>query len=334
MALQLSVILVVGQRREGAERALASVLAQDFESEGPENASLRAAGEPALEVLVVDCAPGAPPPLRGSDRPGVRTIKLPSSTPLSGAKALAIRHAQAPVVAFLEEHAFASPGWGRALVAAHRGPWAAVGAEVHNANPARFLSRAVALMNYHPWLPPAPRREFSMLPGHNASFKREVLLAYGERLNDLLRAEIVLHTRLHQDGHRLLLEPQAKFFHTNEVRWSALFSGFFLFHRIYGPARASEFGWSRLRRALYIGAVPLIPLYFVARLLLIVAARRRRLLMPALIALPVFLLIQFVGALGQATGLLAGIGTAEIQFCLHELSGQTRGPISCSTTGS
>src|ERR1700730_9862169 len=141
MPPELTVVLVVGERRERAAAALASVLAQDGA---------------AIEVVVCDCAPHAPPL---SSHPAVRRIALPPDTTYAAAKALGVRLAAAPVVAFLEEHCRVYAGWAAALVAAHRGPWAGVGAEVHNATPGVPLSRTVALMNYHPWLPPAPRRE-------------------------------------------------------------------------------------------------------------------------------------------------------------------------------
>jgi hypothetical protein len=314
--VQLSVILVVGERRDRARMALASLLSQELE-------------EGTLEVLLIDCAPDAPA-VGGSDHPNVRRIKAAPSTSFAAAKALGVTQAQAPVIAFLEEHAFVASGWARALLAAHRGPWAAVGAEVYNSNPSRRLSRVVALMNYHPWLPPAPRAEFCMLPGHNVSFKRDALLAYPERLAGLFRAEIVLHTRLHLDGQRLLLEPEAKFFHLNEVDLRACIRGFFLFHRLYGPVRAEEFGWSAGRRALYVLGTPLIPLYFLLRFSLTLARRRPDLLPGALAAMPFMFVFQIAGALGQAVGLTAGMGNAEAEFSRHELV-TDRGPHTCMT---
>ena len=130
MPPDLSVLLVVGERRDRAVRALASVLSQDALDR--------------LEILLLDLAPGEPAPLPGSG---------------------------------------------------------------------------------HPWLPPASRAEHAMLPGHNSSFKRDLLLAYGPGLEDLLRAEIVLHTRLHRDGHRLLLEPAAKFEHVSSPGEAAEITG-------------------------------------------------------------------------------------------------------------
>jgi hypothetical protein len=332
MPPELTVVLVVGERRERAAAALASVLAQDGA---------------AIEVVVCDCAPHAPPlpsgvagtsglsavsvgfadpgagggaEAAGAGHPAVRRVALPPGTTYAAAKALGVRLAAAPVVAFLEEHCRVYAGWAAALVAAHRGPWAGVGAEVHNANPGVARSRTVALMNYHPWLAPAPRREHDMLPGHNSSFKRGVLLAYGDRLEALLRAEIALHTRLVRDGHRLLLEPAARFEHLNDSRLASVLHSCFLFHRCYGPSRAEALGWSARRRAAYVAATPLVPLYFLARLLLVLARRRPRLLPAALGGAPFMLLVQAASAAGQAAGLLRGLGDAELRFTRYELN--------------
>lgn len=302
----LSVVLVVGERRDRAVRALASVLAQSAADR--------------LEVLLFDLAPGDPPPVPGSDHPAVRTFRLPPETLFSAAKAQGVRAASAPVVVFVEEHTQAYEGWAEALIEAHRGPWAGVGAEVHNANPGVRFSRALELINYHPWLPPATRDEFGMLPGHNSSFKRDLLLAYGEELDDLMRAEIVLHQRLHRDGYRLLTEPAARFEHLNETTLPSAARGRFLWNRIYAPMRARFFGWSPGRRLLYVAATPVIPFYSLARIVLSLGRRRPRLVPRAILWSPVLLLVQLISACGHSTGLLFGVGNAETAFTWFEMN--------------
>ena len=306
MTPELSVILVVGERRDRAVGALASVLAQDAIER--------------LEILLLDLAPGDPPPVPGSEHPAVRTVKLPPDTLFSTAKARAVRMASAPVVVFLEEHCRTHPGWAGALIAAHRGPWAGVGAEVHNGNPEVALSRTIQVLNYLWWLPPAPRAEFEMLPGHNSSFKRDLLLAYGDELQELLRAEIVLHTRLRRDGHRLLLEPAAKFSHINESSLGSALRGRFLFNRCYGPMRARAFGWSLPRRLFYAAALPVLPFYTLSRLLQYAALRRPERLGRVIAGAPLLLFVQLASAAGHSLGLLFGMGDAEARFSLFEMN--------------
>lgn len=294
-------ILIAGRLRERVTGALDSLLAQDCIGD--------------IEILLID--------LEGDgvrEHPSVRVIRMPASTTYSAARLRGIREAQAPVVAFLEEHCRVRPGWAAALLRAHEGPYAAAGAEVHNGNPQSRLSRIIALMNYNLFLPPAARSEMRLLPGHNSSFKRDVLLSYGDELETLLRVEVCLYQRLHADGHRMLLEPDAQFEHINETRLGSIARGYFLWHRCYGPIRARLFRWSRARRLLYIVATPAIPIYYLLRLTLVFARTRPALLAPLWLAAPQIYFAQFASALGQAFGLLFGMGDAEMRFTSYELN--------------
>jgi hypothetical protein len=79
MPVELSVILVVGERRDRAAGALLSLLSQDAVER--------------MEILFFDLAPGEPPPLPGSDHPAVRRLRLPADTLFSAAKAEGVRRA-------------------------------------------------------------------------------------------------------------------------------------------------------------------------------------------------------------------------------------------------
>jgi hypothetical protein len=297
---QLTVILIAGRLRERAAGALQSLLDQDCLA--------------GIEILLIDLERNESP-----RHPSLRVIAMPPDTTYSAARMRGIHEAQAPVVAFLEEHCRVRAGWASALIRAHEGPYAAVGAEVHNGNPEVRLSRTIALMNYNPFLPPATRGEVPLLPGHNSSFKRDVLLAYGDELETLLRAEVCLYIRMHRDGHRMLLEPDAKFEHLNETRLGSIARGYFLWHRCYGPIRARVFGWPFAKRLLYIVATPVIPLYYLARLTLVLR-RRPRLLLQAWLASPEIYFAQLASAAGQAVGLVFGMGDAEQRFTSYELN--------------
>jgi hypothetical protein len=301
----MTVVLVVGRLRERAVGSLASILAQDCVDD--------------LEILLLDLDAHRSPPLPGSEHPSVQMVSMPETTVYSEARALGVRNAKTPIVAFVEEHCRVYPGWAAAFIRAHDGPYAAVGGEIHNGNPHVRLSRTIALMNYNPWMPPARRGEFDLLPGHNSSFKRAVLLGYGDELESLLRAEVALCHRMHRDGHRLLLEPDARFEHINETRLSSIARGYFLWHRCYGPIRARTFGWSFARRLLYIVATPAIPFYYMLRLTLVLR-KRPRLIAQAWLAAPQILFAQLASAMGQAVGLMFGSGDAESRFTRYELN--------------
>ena len=304
---RLSVVLVVGDLRTRAEECLATILRQESADQ--------------IEILLFDVAERPAGALAGSDHPSVRRIPLAPGTPYATARAEGVRRARAPYVAFLEEHCRAGDGWIDALLTAHSGPWAGVGGEVHNGNPGTPGSETIALMTYGTWVPRAERDEDAThLPGHNASFRRERLLEFGEELDLLLVSDINLHRRLRLAGERLLLDPAVKFAHINPTGLASLARGYFLWHRLYGWSRARVFRWPVRRRLVYIVLAPLIPLYFVVRL-----RRELRRLRPDLLrrfwrGLPLICMSQVFCVIGQSFGLLFGPGDALRQFSRFELN--------------
>ena len=154
---------------------------------------------------------------------GVQVIGFGDVTASSNqARVAGIRVARAPIVVLAEDHSFPEPGWAEALLAGHaEGTWAAVGPVVCNANPATAVSWANFLLEYGPWTESAPRGAATHLPGHNSSYRRGLLLAYGEKLEALMEAESILQWDLRHNGHQLLLEPAARTHHLNFSRLSS-----------------------------------------------------------------------------------------------------------------
>jgi GT2 family glycosyltransferase len=303
--LGLSAIVVVGELRERADRCLRALLSQG------------ALGQ--MEVVLVDLASeaGAIP---AAGHPAVRVLKMSPQTTFALARAAAVRTARGAIVAFVEEHVRVRPGWAAALIAAHKGPWAGVGGEVHNANPGVGRSDVTALLSYGLFRPPLAPGETDMLPGHNSAYKRAVLLALGHRLERLLGCDLVLMRRLQLDGHRLWIEPAAAIEHLNETAWRSAWRGYFLFNRCYAPLRAEELGWSLARRAAYVALTPAIPLYFIAHFSRYLARRHPSELPRLLRNLGWVYLAELAAALGQAYGLLFGEGDAPQRFSRYEMT--------------
>lgn len=220
------------------------------------------------------------------------------------ANAAGIRRAAAPIVALAEDHCFPDNDWAEKLIAAHDGPWAAVAPSVRNANPGTVVSWADLLIGYGPWLWPATEREMEFLPGHNSSYKRDVLLGYGDQLEAMMHAETLLHWDLRAKGHRLYLEPAACVAHTNFSRWSSWLPVQFHNGRLFAGERARGMSWSR--RLVYTAGAPLIPLVRLFRIARasVHALRRRWSCLPA-----VAVGLAFDG-LGQMLGYALGSGDA------------------------
>ncbi len=221
------------------------------------------------------------------------------------ARVAGVRAARAPIVAFVEDHSFPQPGWAAALIGAHRGPWAAVGPAVGNANPASAMSWANLLIEYAPWLEPATRGSVEHLPGHNSSYKRAILMEYGPALETMLEAETILHWDLRAKGFQLWLEPEAKTLHLNFSGAAASIRLRFHGGRMFAAARARQ--WPIARRLAYSAAAPLIPLVRLRRIVA-QAWRRDRTPTPPKRAVPAMLFLLACDAAGEMAGYLMGAG--------------------------
>lgn len=236
-----------------------------------------------------------------------KVIEVGHMSSTARARAAGVLEASARVVAFVEDHAFPAPGWAEALINRHREEWAAVGPVISNANPRSTTSWTNLLIEYAQWLEPDEGGERDHLPGHNGSYKRDILLQYGDQLEAMLDAESILHWDLRAKGHRLWLESKARTFHQNfSVRSPSIplrFNG----GRLFASARARE--WPLWRRFIFTLAAPLIPLVRCYRIVreLSRPGRPRHLLPRVLPAL--FVGLAFDGA-GEMVGYALGAGDA------------------------
>lgn len=246
-----------------------------------------------------------------------RVVEVGPITSVGPAYAAGIRQASAPIVVLGEDHSFPEPGWAEALLRAHQQPWAAVGPVMRNANPGSWMSWADFLMGYAPWQEPTPAGEMAHLPGHNSSYKREILLRYGAKLDSMMEAESVLHWDLRRNGHRLYLEPAAVTAHVNFTLFSSWVRATFQSGRKFGAFRAANERWSLARRLLFAVAAPLIPLVrfrrIVAELRLPGRPSHR---LPGVA--PLLLLGLAVDGAGQMTGYALGAGAAREQLLCFE----------------
>ena len=220
-------------------------------------------------------------------------------------RAAGVRAASAPLIAFTEDHCLPEPGWARALIDAHREPWAAVGPAFLNGNPQSLTSWVNLLIEYGPWVSPVEAGRRNHIPPHNSSYKRALLLDYGDRLEAMLEAETVLQWDLRARGHELYLEPAAATCHFNISLPSATIPLRLAVGRMFGAARARD--WPLAKRAAYAVASPVIPLVRFARLVPI--ARRcgkGRRIFPSV--LPPLLVGLVLDGLGELLGYTLGGG--------------------------
>lgn len=173
-------------------------------------------------------------------------------------RAAGIRAATAPVICLTEDHCFPDPTWAEALLRAHRGPWAAVGPAVGLANPQRHIAWANHLIQYCPWMHTTPSGRQLDVPGHNSSYKRELLMSYDRDLESIFIAEARLHADLRRRGYELYLESEARTYHVYITRWRPYLRENYYIGRQFAANRSAA--WPRWRRWLYVVGSPLVPL--------------------------------------------------------------------------
>lgn len=191
---------------------------------------------------------------------GWQVVEVGEIDNLGPVEAAGVRAARSPVVVYVEEHSYPLPGWAEALVEAHAGPWAAVGPSVANANPESAVSWTTMFLDFADWVALGEPGPAAALASHQTSYKRDLLLAYGPRLDRLLETETTLQYDLVANGHSLYYEPAARTSHVNVSRWREVMGLQFYNYREFGANRAALGGWGWPRRMLYIAGAPLIPL--------------------------------------------------------------------------
>ena len=238
---------------------------------------------------------------------GHQVIEVGPIAGLNTPRMIGIRAARAPIVALTEDHCFPAPDWAEALVGAHRGPWAAVGPAVGLANPQRYRAWANYVLQYGPWAQPTASGEREDLPGHNSSYKRALLLEFGDRLADCLVADTILHWELRQRGHRLFLDNAARVHHVFVSRLSPFLAENYDIGRLFAASRSRE--WSVFARMIYTLGSPAIPFVRFVRTLRSMQERGwLGALLPGI--LPSLASALAVSAVGEFMGYAFGLGLA------------------------
>jgi hypothetical protein len=181
---------------------------------------------------------------------------------------------------------------------------------LRNANPGGWLSWPMLLINYGRWLHPCLPGVIDDLPGHNSSYKRDVLLAYGDHLADLLVHETLLHWDLRGRGRQLYLEPAAQTYHLNISRLGPVLTDKFQGRRMFAAARTQNEGFSVWQRLAHAAYAPLFNLRHLRGMLQDCWRLQPDYhLLPAV--LPGLFVVLAASAAGEMTGYITGAGQAE-----------------------
>jgi GT2 family glycosyltransferase len=288
----LSAVTVVSSQRERAERTLAGLTQQTVVDR--------------IESVVVDAAPPGTPRLTIPN--GLRVNYLSRPGIAHGAdRAEGVRHAVAPIVALIEDHAVPAPEWAEALIEAHRGPWGAVGYAFAIRHSHSWVNRGALVSEAGQWMHPARRGEAASLSGTNVSYKREVLDSI-EDLPGFLIYDVELNDQLTRRGHRMFLEPRALIWHEYFTSLRILVAANFGHGRLFALTNSGDWSiWRRIAWALGTPlSAPLVRGWRLARTL----PRRPAVWPKVAAALPVVVSAYAGAAAGESIGYLLGAGKA------------------------
>jgi Glycosyl transferase family 2 len=293
----LSAVFVAGPLRERAQRSLNHL--------GAQTAAAR------MEILVMDLSADGTPPLVAPPGVQVDIVRRPGLEHWSWARAEAVRRAQSPVVAYIEDHCYAAPGWAENLLDAYQGPWAAIGYGFTNANPRTYIARSSLTMSYSQWLHPRSSGRTRWLPGQNVSYRREMLLSFRDRMTRLLTPDYGIQELIAARGLPLYVESRALAAHENFEHLTQQVRANFAFARLLAARRAETKEFTVLKRTLYsLAVLPGAPFINVGRLIR-TALVHPELAGAMLAALPVCTATYLISAIGESLGYLKGEGSAE-----------------------
>jgi len=248
---------------------LSIVLATDtYETLRPVIQSLRRQiGRAQLEIIII-----APSESLGqidsAELDGFGAVRVvPVSTPLSlpRARAAGVRAASTPTVFVGETHCFPEPDMCNRLLAGFTDQQcAAVIPAIVNANPKTALSWASYLTDYGGWGPGRKSGHLERTLKYNGAYRRDVLLKFGNRLDDLLDANNEdLWPILHRQGYYSCFDRDARANHVNATKLRAMLQIRFYSGALIGAQRARRWTW--VRRLMYVVASPLIPVVLIWR---------------------------------------------------------------------
>lgn len=217
-------------------------------------------------------------------------------------RAIGLERARGRLVALLEDHGTPSPGWCRAMVEAHRGPWAGVGGAVENGVD-RLLNWAVYYCDFGRYQGPLPDGPSTFMSDSNCSYKREVLESVAEHWRGAFH-ETLVNWDLCARGHQLRLDPGMTVYQMRRtLRLLPALYERYVWGRSFAGTRCA--GISTGKRVVLAGLSFLLPLVLTWRIFSRGMGKKRH-TGKLLAALPLIFVLQVFWAWGEFVGYVTG----------------------------
>jgi hypothetical protein len=291
--LSISVVVASGAGGEFLFRCLSSL--------DDQAASLGA------DIIVADRTGAATCARLAREFPRVRVIPVnPSGRPtVPQLRRVGVEAATADVVAILEEHCTAPPGWLKTIQNHFRRGDAAIGGPICDDSFRRVRDWVVYFSEYHNFMPPWFDGPRAQLNGANIAYDRATLIKHREIL-DSGYWEVVLHPRIARDGAFRAVNAMGVH-HTGPFDYRYYLRQRYLLSRVWGGTQRDREPLTR--RFVHLAAGPLFPLFLFARVTSRVVPNRR-LTRKYIPALPLLIPVWIAYAWGEWLGYLRGPGTA------------------------
>lgn len=237
--------------------------------------------------------------------PGVKIFAQPGDTTIPAMRWAGLKKAQAPYVAYLEDHTPPHPEWAERILALHAEGHDAVGGPVSNGEASGLFNRIFFLCEYSGAMPPLPDGNVMTLPGNNVSF-RKAFISHREDLAE--RWEDAWCEGIRDRRGAAYRSSDLTILHRNPLAPLEYFAQRYYYGRAFAAIRSRRTLWP-IRVFQVFGALVLLPWLLPLRLLRTLAAKHA--LTPANLALtPLIWPYQLAGAWGEALGAWLGDGGA------------------------
>lgn len=226
--------------------------------------------------------------------------------------------ARARFVTYAEEHGHFSDIWAERIVAAHDKGYHVVGFPVENANPETMTSWAHLFDSFGPIVAPIEPGETNLICAPHASYRKELLLGYGDLLIEALENEAAFFPELLAKGKRFFMAGDALSSHVNISIPSAYLYTSYLAMRVFAASRRRLSNWSWGKRVFFIFGAPLIPWGRLKQILVNLKRTGRQVTLAPKILL-LFIPSLAAGALGEMLGYAFGEGNCAQRMANVEL---------------
>jgi hypothetical protein len=230
-------------------------------------------------------------------------VEIPDATSVPELWGAALNRARGRVVAITTTACRPAPDWLAAVIRAHAKPHAAIGGVIELAAQATLVDRAIHLVRYAPYLPPAVEGAAAEIAADNGAYK---LSALAPLLPAIAREgfwEVEVHRALRANGHTVWLDPQMRVHHAGSYSLAGFSRQRFVHGRRF--AHAARPRSSAGHRLLRVACAPLVPAVMLGRIVQTLA-RRRGLGLDNVLALPLSAWFLVCWAAGEATGHIDG----------------------------